>query len=168
MDAVKFLNSRRRTCDSYPGCNGCELKGKPCPGYVTYNPISATQYERVKPNENVVKKERAEKEMDAVKFVKERRRMYTLGCIKKGINDYNTKAEDVVAEVEEWAAEHPRKTRQSVFLEQWPDTQLDKKGNVIICPKQLCRGEEFNKLIAACRGTNCYECRRKFWGKVVE
>ena len=168
MDAVKFLNSRRRTCDSYPGCNGCELKGKPCPGYVTYNPISATQYERVKPNENVVKKERAEKEMDAVKFVKERRRMYTLGCIKKGINDYNTKAEDVVAEVEEWAAAHPRKTRQSVFLEQWPDTQLDKKGNVIICPKQLCRGEEFNKLIAACRGTNCYECRRKFWGKVVQ
>lgn len=168
MDAVKFLNSRRRTCDSYPGCNGCELKGKPCPGYVTYNPISATQYERVKPNENVVKKERAEKEMDAVKFVKERRRMYTLGCIKKGINDYNTKAEDVVAEVEEWAAAHPRKTRQSVFLEQWPDTQLDKKGNVIICPKQLCRGEEFNKLIAACRGTNCYECRRKFWTQVVE
>lgn len=59
MDAVKFLNSRSRTCDSYPGCNGCELKGKPCPGYVTYNPISATQYERVKPKENVVKKERA-------------------------------------------------------------------------------------------------------------
>lgn len=168
MDAVKFLNSRRRTCDSYPGCNGCKLKGKPCPGYVTYNPISATQYERVKPNENVVKKERAEKEMDAVKFVKERRRMYTLGCIKKGINDFTTKAEDVVAEVEEWSAAHPRKTRQSVFLEQWPDTQLDKKGNVIICPKQLCRGEEFNKLIAACRGTNCYECRRKFWGTVVE
>ena len=43
MDAVKFLNSRRRTCDSYPGCNGCELKGKPCPGYVTYNTISDTQ-----------------------------------------------------------------------------------------------------------------------------
>ena len=76
MDAVKFLNSRRRTCDSYPGCNGCELKGKPCPGSVTYNPISATQYERVKPKENVVKKERAEKEMDAVKFVEERSRMY--------------------------------------------------------------------------------------------
>lgn len=47
MDAVKFLNSRRRTCDSYPGCNGCELKGKPCPGYVTYAPFSATQYETV-------------------------------------------------------------------------------------------------------------------------
>lgn len=50
--------------------------------------------------------------MDAVKFVEERRRMYTLGCIKKGIKDYNTKAEAVVAEVEAWAAAHPRKTRQ--------------------------------------------------------
>lgn len=60
MDAVKFLNGRHRTCDSYPGCNGCELKGKPCPGYVTYAPFSATQYERVKPNENAVKKESSE------------------------------------------------------------------------------------------------------------
>lgn len=30
------------------------------PGYVTYAPFSAKQYERVKPNENAVKKERAE------------------------------------------------------------------------------------------------------------
>lgn len=106
--------------------------------------------------------------MDAVKFVEERRRMYTLGCIKKGINDYNTKAEAVVAEVEAWAAAHPRKTRQSVFLEQWPDTQLDKEGNVIICPKQLCKGEEFNKLMAACRGTSCCKCRREFYTQEVE
>lgn len=180
MDAVKFLNSRRRTCDSYPGCNGCEWKGKPCPGYVTYNPIFATHDERVKPNENVVKKERAEKEMDAVKFIEERDRMCdsaydcadcpawgkSLGC--KVSRKSRCPASEQVEIVEKWSKEHPLKTRQSVFLEQWPDTQLDKKGNVSICPKQLCRGEEFNKLIAACRGTNCYECRRKFWGKVVE
>lgn len=106
--------------------------------------------------------------MDAVKFVEEHRRMYTLGYIKHGIHDYNVKAEDVVAEVEEWSAAHPRKTRQSVFLEQWPDTQLDKEGNVIICPKQICKGEEFNKLMAACRGANCYKCRREFWMQEVE
>lgn len=106
--------------------------------------------------------------MDAVKFVEERRRMYKVtGKHSPTLAEW-IPATDVVKEVEEWSAAHPRKTRQSVFLEQWPDTQLDKKGNVIICPKQLCRGEEFNKLIAACRGTNCYECRRKFWGKVVE
>ena len=49
--------------------------------------------------------------MDAVKFVKERRRMYTLGCIKKDINNYNTKAEDVVAEVEQWSAAHTLRCR---------------------------------------------------------
>ncbi len=118
--------------------------------------------------------------MDAVKFVKERERlckMYDVcgscpacrasgGCIFSVTN--GATPEEQSEFMEAWSAAHPRKTRQSVFLEQWPDTQLDKKGNVIICPKQLCRGEEFNKLIAACRGTNCYECRRKFWGKVVQ
>lgn len=115
--------------------------------------------------------------MDAVKFIKERDRMCRFysrasDCYQCPAKDCECSAledmdDGIVKIVEEWAAAHPRKTRQSVFLEQWPDTQLDKKGNVIICPKQLCRGEEFNKLIAACRGTNCYECRRKFWGKVV-
>ena len=75
--------------------------------------------------------------MDAVKFVKERRRMYTLGCIKKGINDYNAKAEAVVAEVEAWAAAHPRKTRQSVFLEQWPNCLMDDDGTVGLCPRNF-------------------------------
>lgn len=122
--------------------------------------------------------------MDALKFIEERQRMcksyydaekghcsdecpaHDVQCTD--LDDLSTDAEELVKRVEAWSAAHPRKTRQSVFLEQWPDTQLDKKGNVIICPKQLCRGEEFNKLIAACRGTNCYECRRKFWGKVVQ
>ena len=107
--------------------------------------------------------------MDAVNFIKERDRMYEVERQAPSlIYRHEKSAEEIVREVEEWSAAHPRKTRQSVFLEQWPDTQLDKKGHVIICPKQLCRGEEFNKLIAACRGTNCYECRRKFWGKVVQ
>lgn len=85
--------------------------------------------------------------MDAVKFVEERRRMYTLGCIKKGINDYNMKAEAVVAEVEAWAAAHPRKTRQSVFLEQWPEAELDSCGYLWLCPKRIsadCRNRYGN------------------------
>lgn len=107
--------------------------------------------------------------MDAVKFLQERNRMYKSGAATPSIgleDDYDPVI--AVKVVEEWAAAHPRKTRQSVFLEQWPDTQLDKEGNVIICPKQLCKGEEFNKLMAACRGTNCYKCRREFYTKGVE
>lgn len=106
--------------------------------------------------------------MDAVKFIEERRRMCKATRRYSPIMLEGILPKDIVKEVEDWSAAHPRKTRQSVFLEQWPDTQLDKEGNVIICPKQLCKGEEFNKLMAACRGTNCYKCRREFWGKVVE
>lgn len=107
--------------------------------------------------------------MDAVKFLQKRQRMYESGAATPSIgleDDYNPVS--AVEVVEKWAAAHPHKTRQSVFLEQWPDTQLDKEGNVIICPKQLCKGEEFNKLMAACRGTNCYKCRREFYTKGVE
>ncbi len=101
--------------------------------------------------------------MDAVKFIEERNRMCGTMSEVWGVD-----AAQIVKNTEEWSAAHPVKTRQSVFLEQWPDTQLDKEGNVIICPKQLCKGEEFNKLMAACRGTNCYKCRREFYTKGVE
>jgi hypothetical protein len=104
--------------------------------------------------------------MDAVKFVKERRRMYTLGCIKKGINDYNTKAEDVVAEVEEWSTAHPCKTRQSVFLKQYPNAVLDKDGVLRICPP-FVGGDIPEKYKCICL-TDCSACRREFWMQEVE
>ncbi len=116
--------------------------------------------------------------MEAVKFIEEAKRMCNANmsdcaeCCKGGacpinIPGANYTPEERVKLVEEWAASHPRKTRQDVFLKQWPDTQLDKEGNIIICPRQMCVGEEFIELIAACRGTNCDQCRRKFWGKVM-
>ena len=167
MDAVKFLNSRRRTCDSYPGCNGCEWKGKSCPGYVTYAPFPATEYERVKPWENVVKKEGAEKEMDAVKFLEERKRMYESGAATPSIRlEDNYTPERAVKIVEEWSAAHPRKTRQSVLLEQWPETKVDDAGTILVMPCTLlpslccssyCGGHE-----------NCSVCRREFWMQEVE
>ena len=104
--------------------------------------------------------------MDAVKFVKERRRMYTLGCIKKGINDYNTKAEDVVAEVEEWSAAHPRKTRQSVFLEQYPDAEIDSGGAIAICPTAF--SSAYRDDTEKCVYVSCAKCRREFWMQEVE
>lgn len=90
--------------------------------------------------------------------------MYTLGCIKKGINDYNTKAEAVVAEVEAWAAAHPRKTRQSVFLKQWPNAQLDCCGIVKICPNDI--DTTIHQKI--CSADKCGGCRREFWMQEVE
>lgn len=105
--------------------------------------------------------------MDAVKFIEERRRMYTLGFIKHAINDYNTKAETVVAEVEQWSKEHPRKTRQSVFLEQYPDASFDDRGVLRVCP-----ADAYGNKVCPKNGENvrmlCRDCRRNFWLQEVE
>jgi hypothetical protein len=73
---------------------------------------------------------------------------------------------DIVKEVEEWAAEHPRKTRQSVFLKQWPEGEIDKDGVLIVCPKRVssdCRNSYGN-----CTNRVCSNCRREFWMQEVE
>ena len=106
--------------------------------------------------------------MDAVKFVEERRRMYTLGCIKKGINDYNTKAEDVVAEVEQWSAAHPRKTRQSVFLEQYPEASISEHGVLLVCPCPISASHRNAHGGCATIDRRCDDCRKEYWSQEVE
>lgn len=79
--------------------------------------------------------------MDAVKFLEERVRMcehdiYNSDC------DYESLVETVktlAKAVEMWAAEYPRKTRQDVFLEQWPDAELDADGVLEISPCSLSK-----------------------------
>ncbi len=105
--------------------------------------------------------------MDAVKFLEERNRMYKSGAATPCIgleDDYDPV--NAVKIVEEWSAAHPRKTRQSVFLKQWPEADKDKDGVCTICPKYVIRG-------ASCvldNGTfkDCNECRREFWSQEVE
>ena len=78
--------------------------------------------------------------MDAVKFIEERDRMckayydaekghcadscpaHDVQCTD--LDDLSTDAEELVARVEGWSAAHPHKTRQSVFLEQYPNANL--------------------------------------------
>lgn len=107
--------------------------------------------------------------MDAVKFVKERRRMFdvTREYPKYNLFSLNISAEDVVKEVEEWSAAHPCETRQSVFLEQYPEARLDEYGVLRICPSDIFAthrdsvGCGYPKLM-------CTDCRRKFWKQEVE
>ena len=59
--------------------------------------------------------------MDAVKFLQERNRMYESGAATPKISlGVNYDPETAVKVVEEWSAAHPRKTRQSLFLERYP------------------------------------------------
>nr|DAU24479.1 MAG TPA: hypothetical protein [Caudoviricetes sp.] len=102
--------------------------------------------------------------MDAVKFIEEHRRMYKvtgkhLPTLAEGIL-----AEDVVKEIEEWSAAHPRKTRQSVFLEQYPEAMIDREDMLSVCPQYIDRHRKCRRG----KGGDCGDCRREFWMQEVE
>lgn len=105
--------------------------------------------------------------MDAVKFLQERNRMYESGAATPSIgleDDYNPV--NAVKIVEEWSAAHPRKTRQSVFLEQWPNARPADDGVLTFCPKRF----DFHiSCLAECHSLKkCSDCRREFWMQEVE
>lgn len=113
--------------------------------------------------------------MDAVKFVKTLGRMCDAECIKcefwkrrsrwESCNAWQKNhPEEAVAIVEQWAAEHPVKTRQSVFLEQWPDARIKKADGLPMASPCDLDG----KLAGKCEGIPCPECRKKFWLAEVE
>lgn len=106
--------------------------------------------------------------MDAVKFIEEHRRMYKvtgkhLPTLAEGIP-----AEDVVKEVEEWSAAHPRKTRKSVFLEQYPEALVLDGGTLSACPVLFY--SEYRNAYGGCASPygSCADCRREFWMQEVE
>lgn len=117
--------------------------------------------------------------MDAIEFRNEFARMCASygSCAEcampKGIREcaflptkYTTeKTSDIVKIVEEWSDAHPRKTRQDVFLEQWPNAKVCMDGVLDFCPMEL-------DVNYSCKSTDiemrCQSCRREFWGQEVE
>ena len=119
--------------------------------------------------------------MDAVKFLQERARMCNSfspdceGCRvdeeKPVISEcyrwmFKNPARSVKI-VEEWSAAHPRKTRQSVFLEQYPNARIDSQAVICVCPAdaygdKVCPKNEENVHMP------CRDCRREFWMQEVE
>lgn len=105
--------------------------------------------------------------MDAVKFVKERRRMFdvTGKYPKYNLFSLTISAEDVVKEVEEWSKEHPIKTRSSEFLKHYTNADILDNGVVNMCPKWIDKSYKPN---AGCYNTKCYDCKTKYWTQEVE
>lgn len=118
--------------------------------------------------------------MDALEFLKERKRMcksYGIYCgecpLKEATCILSSEVSDevyekIIATVEQWLKEHPLKTRQSVFLEQYPEAYVLEDGYLEMCPVSIS---------AAHRGSNggcksptnrCRDCRREFWMREVE
>lgn len=118
--------------------------------------------------------------MDAMEFIRERNRMcatYTPkrcegcpadnygGCDVTCIMIDKIDAERLVPIVEKWSSEHPLKTRQSVFLEQWPNARVFVDGVLDFCPLELdkcypCQSSDIEM--------RCQSCRREFWSQEVE
>ena len=101
--------------------------------------------------------------MDAVKFIEERNRMCGTMSEVWGVD-----AAKIVKNTEEWAAAHPRKTRQSVFLTQWPEAKIDINGYLWVCPVGVSAA--YRDTNGGCAITNrfCPDCRREFWMQGVE
>ena len=78
--------------------------------------------------------------------------------------------ENVVDFVEKWAKENPIKTRQSKFLEMFPNASLIANGTLGLCPKLLDKDHECFYSIGCNnnRFVDCLGCRNKFWLEEVD
>lgn len=117
--------------------------------------------------------------MDALEFLKERKRMCNSynGCDGCSLAESHCiishvmsdeACEEIAAAVEQWSKEHPRKTRQSVFLEQYPETQIDDIGVLGVCPAIISPAHRINGGGCTHYRQRCSECRREFWMQEVE
>ena len=117
--------------------------------------------------------------MDALEFLMERNRLCgsykgcvgcPFGAAECVVRDMTSEdnSERIVSAVEQWSKEHPRKTRQSVFLEQYPNARLDTDGIIDISP---CRMDSKQYAFDGekCRKSkSCDACCREFWMQEVE
>lgn len=107
--------------------------------------------------------------MDAVKFLQERDRMYKSGAATPSIeleDDYDPAR--AVNVVEKWSAAHPRKTRQGVFLKQWPEASISEHGVLLVCPCSISASHRNAHGGCATIDRRCVDCRREFWMQEVE
>ena len=117
--------------------------------------------------------------MDALEFLRERRRMCNSyrNCegspLEEGKGVVSDVAPDedykrIIAAVEQWSKEHPRKTRQSVFLEQWPNVRLNTNGIIDIPPCRMDSNQHPFNGKDCCNFKSCDTCCREFWMQEVE
>lgn len=119
--------------------------------------------------------------MDAVEFVMQEIRMCasyedctecplcnTIYCSVSPKKRSQEEISEIVRRVEEWSAAHPRKTRQSIFLELYPETVLDGNGVITICPVALSKSHRSNSGECKNPENRCSDCRREFWMQKVE
>lgn len=110
--------------------------------------------------------------MDAVEFLDKVDRLSKRGSTEEKMRytNYRAAGDNVgaVKFVERWAAEHPAKTRQSVFLERYPEARIGDDGVLKINPCFLSASHRNVRGNCATMGRECSDCRREFWLAEVE
>lgn len=114
--------------------------------------------------------------MDVLKFVEERNRMCSTysdceNCpIANGTTCQAIKniTEQMIDTVEKWSAEHPRKTRQSIFLQQYPEVPLTYDGVINIKPCQMINHYTYEDGCDFDNHINCMKCKEKYWLKEIK
>lgn len=114
--------------------------------------------------------------MDAVEYVKQRNRMcnYYVNCSECPVGQYKVCASIVgipklIPIIEQWAKEHPVKTRQSEFLKIFPEASMLNDEYLNICPAQIsseCRDRETGGCYDP--GMDCGKCKHDFWLKEID
>lgn len=109
--------------------------------------------------------------MEAVKFIEEWVRMCKTikNCnecdIRRIKSDGNCRLkiesnpEEAVAIVQKWSAEHTIKTRQSEFLNMFPNAPLRENGSIAICPLDVDRYAKCSEK----QGARCPDCQKEYW-----
>jgi hypothetical protein len=112
--------------------------------------------------------------MDAVEYTKTLRRLCESqancpecplheNCEEDNYGYCNGNASEYVEKsvhiVEQWAKDHPVKTRQSEFLKMFPKAEI-KDDYLWMCPKYI--NYDYNPE-ENCHEISCSDCKRKFW-----
>lgn len=123
--------------------------------------------------------------MDAKEFIRAHKRIckkYGDACkncplLDKGCYSTSTSIilpeeldENVVDSVEKWAKENPVKTRQSKFLEMFPNASVIANGTLGICPKSLDKDRNcfYSTDYGNSKFVDCLGCRNQFWLEEVD
>ena len=109
--------------------------------------------------------------MDTVEFLNEGTRMCNnyeacVGCPMEETDDCcmaNMNLKQMISIVEQWAKEHPVKTRQSELLKLFPEAEMIDDSYINICPVRISKEYKNNEGICRMVGINCDKCKRDFW-----
>lgn len=103
--------------------------------------------------------------MEAVKFIKERNRMFKMD--NEAYYEYDEAAlmgdaGKMVDIVEKWSEKHPPETMQSEFLKHYPNALL-KNGHLDICPVSI-----LGDWGVCNRFVSCEKCKEEFWKRELK